>query len=258
MPRQQARVVTLEGTIESGSLAADQPANEGEEEAVRSLLAVNVPATQFSNEIAFEQGETAFPLLRLAQGLTKEVQNGSAALGEWVLTGYEALDSVTVIPTAIARTRVRRNPRNNSEILCQSPDAVKGIGEPGVECVTCPFADWTEDARGNRYPPECAFTWNYLAWSVDHQTLVQLMLRKTQIPVSRVLNTMVQTKGFGNFAVTLGSLAQKNAKGQYYIATATPTRGVGEENFEAARMMMAMPAEEVEARINAAEEVAPF
>lgn len=257
MPRQQARVVTPDGTIESGSIAADQPANEAEERASRAL-AVNIPATQFSNEIEFEQGETAFPLLRLAQGLTKEVQNGSASPGEWVLTGYDALDSVTIIPTAIARTRVRRNPKNNAEILCQSPDAVKGVGEPGIDCATCEFADWTEDARGNRYPPECAFTWNYLAWSVDHQTLVQLMLRRTQIPVSRVLNTMVQTKGFGNFAVTLSSLPQKNAKGQYHVATATPTRGVDAENFEAARMMMAMPAEEVESRINTAEEVAAF
>lgn len=257
MPRQQARVVGPDGTIEAGSIAADQPANEGEERAARAL-AVNIPATQFSNEVEFEQGETAFPLLRLAQGLTKEVQNGSASPGEWVLTGYDSLDSVTVIPTAIARTRVRRNPRNNAEILCQSPDAVKGIGDPGVDCATCPFADWTEDARGNRYPPECAFTWNYLAWSVDHQTLVQLMLRRTQIPVSRVLNTMVQTKGFGNFAVTLSSLPQKNAKGQYHVATATPTRGVDVENFDAAKMMMAMPTEEVESRMNTVEEAAAF
>lgn len=256
MPRQQAREVTAEGkTIESGSLAADQPANE-EEAAVSRALAVNVPATQFTNEIEFEQGETAFPLLRLAQGLTKEVQNGSASPGEWVLTGYEPLESVTIIPTAIARTRVRRNPRNNAEILCQSPDAIKGIGDPGTDCATCPFAEWTEDARGNRYPPECAFTWNYLAWSVDHQTLVQLMLRRTQIPVSRVLNTMVQTKGFGNFAVTLGSIPQKNVKGSYHVATATPTRSVDEENFEAARSLMAIPVEDISARMNTEDEPA--
>lgn len=255
MPRQQARVVTPDGTIEAGSIAADQPANEGEEQASRAL-AVNVPATQFSQELEFQQGETAFPLLRLAQGLTKEVANGAAAPGEYVLTGYEPLESVTIIPTAIARTRVRRNPKNNAEILCQSPDAIRGIGDPGILCAGCAFADWTEDARGNRYPPECAFTFNYLAWSVDHQTLVQLMMRRTQIPVTRVVNTMIQTKGYGNFAITLGSMPQRNAKGSYHVMTATPTRGVDDEHFEAARMMMAMPADEMAERMAVSEDEA--
>lgn len=254
MPRQQARELVPTKTVET----SEDTRYDRDGEEVTQALAVNVPAVSFSNEVQFEQGETAFPLLRLAQGLTKEVQNGTAQIGEWVLTGYDPQEAVTVIPTAIARTRTRRNPRNNSEILCQSPDAIRGIGDPGTDCSGCQFAQWTEDAKGNRYPPECAFTFNYLAWSVEHQALVQIQLRRSQIPVSRVLNTMIQTRGFGNFAVLLGSLPQRNAKGSYVVATATPTRNVDSSEFEAARMLMAIPAEELAERVTHDEEEPAF
>ena len=199
-----------EAPAEEGSKFNNMVGNpEGEGES--GLPAVPAGATRVytdTPDLAME--DISFPRLRLAQGLTSEVAAGDATPGQWLVTGYDPEDDVVLIPLKMAKLREYRDKENN-EVLCSSPDAVVGIGNPGGECARCPLAHWQDTADG-RLAPTCTFIYSYVAWSVTHQVPVSIDLKKTGINAAKFINTRVTTQGLGNFAVALSSASK--SKGQ--------------------------------------------
>lgn len=162
------------------------------------------------------------PRLRLAQGLTTEVQNGEAKPGDWLILGEDPMKVVEVIPVGMTR---RRELRDNDErtVACRSNDSVTGVGQPGGECASCPMAKWIEiktgKNKGKNAPPPCSFIYSYMVYVVNTKSMAILEFTRTSIPTGKMLNTMIAQKGLGSFAVKLGSSSKNGPRGTFHSPT---------------------------------------
>lgn len=180
------------------------------------------PLDGYTTEPVFEQGEAYIPKLRLAQGLTAEVQSGEARPGQWLLIGHVPVDEMVVVPMAFARKRELRDDASR-DILCFSPNGVTGQGDPGGSCEACPLGSWhpnpdydeTDKKSWKRLPPPCDQYYSYIVYSVTHDAMAILELRKSALKPGRILNTMVKQAGLGNFAVIVGTKKNQGVKGTF-------------------------------------------
>lgn len=187
-------------------------------------------ATTWIQEPTFEAQEVQFPRLRLGQGLTPEVAEGNAKMGQWLLSGYEALDEVSVIPLMLGRTRFKRQDPSNREspVGCQSPDGVQGYGNPGIPCKGCSFAKWKPSGlNGKNSPPDCTITYRYAVWVVEHESIAEVIFQRTSEQYAYFINNLVQRYKFGGFAIRLTSTMKANgqrrwAEPQLKLAPITP------------------------------------
>jgi hypothetical protein len=187
-------------------------------------------ATTWIQEPTFEANEVGFQRLRLGQGLTPEVAEGNAKMGQWILSGYEALDEATVIPLMLGRTRFKRkDPANrDSPVGCQSPDGVQGYGDPGILCKGCPEAKWQPGGpNGKNLPPACTITYRYAVWVVEHETVAEVIFQRTSEQYAYFINNLVQRYKFGAFAIRLTSTIKATgtrrwAEPQLKLAPITP------------------------------------
>lgn len=195
----------------------------------------------YEDDPDFDTNEVAMPRLRIAQGLTPEVSEGTAKPGDMLVLGYEPEKKVLFIPVMFARTRRRGDPTDQMAMpLCQSPNGRVGIGDPGVECKLCRFARWqpplTEGGKG--VPPECVMSYSYVGYSVTHESIVEFTIRaksKGSTDAAKKLNMFVQNIGLGKFAIEVSAAPTKNAKGAiFHIPTITKVT-LPPEELEAAR-----------------------
>lgn len=207
---------------ETALVPAGQVDVEMREEGGQPETEVSISGRSYATAADFSSDEVAVPRLRLAQGLTQEVQNQMAHPGQWVLTGYDAEDEVRIAPVMFSRARALRDKELN--VLCSSKDAKTGTGDPGGSCESCPMAKWTEAVSTGKNqppkndPPRCDLIYSYLCWSFTHETLIAVEFKKTSINVGKTLNTLIATKGLGNFAVRLSSSRQQNSRGSFFVA----------------------------------------
>lgn len=185
----------------------------------------------------FESTDVMMPFLRLAQGLSREVQDGVARPGEWLLQGFEPAEELTIIPLAFARQRELRD-EDTREVLCRSQDSITGIGEPGGECAACPLSKWQERARGSNLPPECSFFYGYMVYVYEHDTLAAMRFQRTSLKSGKMLNTIVAQRGLGKVAVAINSDNVSGKKGTYSIPTINAV-AVDDDVFEAAKDKLA-------------------
>lgn len=169
--------------------------------------------------------DITMPMLRLAQGLTTEVQNGEAKPGQWLLTGYSPSDTLTIVPLMFARHRTLRAAEGGA-VLCHASDALKGSGMPGGDCLKCPKASWVDDGKGHRFPPECVFSYMYTVYVIEHKTIAMIDFRRTNINAGKQLNLMVIRNGCGNFAVALSSTKESGKRGTFYGMRIAPATSV--------------------------------
>lgn len=199
-------------------------------------------ARQYSAAVDFSQDEVTFPKLRLAQGLTPEVQSGEARPGEWLLSGEAPAADATVVPLAFARLRQMREDDGRA-IVCQSPDSTHGFGEYGVGsadnptglCAQCPMAAWTPNPRDKKrnLPPRCTQIYSYVCYSLTHRQIVALEFSRSSMTAAKLLNTLAQSRGFGQFAVRLTTQSQKGPKGTYYVPSISFVKSTAEDLEEA-------------------------
>lgn len=219
------------------ALAGDGPVPDDRAPALYEEELPAMSTSSLSMEPDLDASEVALPRLRLAQGLTQEVNEGTAKAGQWVLTGEEPLDTVTVIPLMMGRNRVARDPEDKEGrvILCSSDDARTGVGTPGGSCAACSLKDFQQDARtGRSAKPACSLTYRYLAWSVDHQALLEVHFSKTATHAAKFINTFVLTKKLGRFAIQLGSKSTTSNNRTFYVPAVKLVQ-VDAGEFETAR-----------------------
>lgn len=195
----------ISGDAPEGSAGTDMALPEDEER-----VAV---ATDWTQTPEFEANEVGFPKLRLGQGLTPEVAEGTAKMGNWLLTGQDPFtEGVVVVPIMFGRTRwKRKDPTDrDSPIVCTSADARVGKGDPGGDCKKCPFAKWTPGgANGKNKPPVCTLTYKYAVFVDGADTVAEIVFQKTSETYAHLINNMVQRYGFGKFAVRLTSTIKR-------------------------------------------------
>jgi hypothetical protein len=219
----------------------DMVQGNGDSTALAVVAEDNVPslgAVNYSMEMPeFERNEVAMPRLRLAQAMTPEVNEmGTAKAGQWLILGSDPFDEVTIIPVMFGRERVLIEDPNAERpvVLCSSPDGVTGIGKPGGSCARCPLAQWVESPTGKSQKPRCTMINHYLSFVVETAEIVDLQLKGSGMVAARYVNTMIQTKGFGKFALKLSSKQEKGPRGAYYAPQVKLTT-VTQEDFELAR-----------------------
>ena len=194
--------------IPQGALPEPAPGNQPDD-------LIPVTMNQFSSKAEFSQDEVYIPRLRLAQGLSPEVQAGAAKPGEWLLTGYEPVATVELIPMMFARVRQLRDP-DTFEVYCQSSDSLTGQGDPGGTCAGCDQNRWTGN-RENRKPPECSFSFQYIGFSVTHGVTMMMEMKRTALGAGKMLNTIISRHGFSNVAVVLSSKQQTSGRRVYHM-----------------------------------------
>lgn len=172
----------------------------------------------YSSAPNIDASDVFIPKLRLAQGLTAEVQNGYAKPGQWLISGSDPMDTVTVIPLMMNRRRELRDPDENRQVICRSFDSLKGVGDPGGDCASCPMAKWVQGKGKNakNSAPACNFIYSYVVYIVDLDTVTILEFSRTSIAAGKMLNTMIMQRGLGSFAASLSSSSSKGPKGTFY------------------------------------------
>jgi len=179
-----------------------------------------IQLANFNTGADFMSEDLMIPRLRLMQGLSTEVQDGSANPGQWVLSGYEPENDIIAVPLMFARNRSFRD--SEGAVLCRSKDAITGEGEPGGECESCINNQWMDGPNGSRVPPLCVFSYVYIVYVVNFQTLALIEFRRTSINAGKMLNTIVAQRGLGNFAVKMRSSKQTGKRGVFYQAVVQP------------------------------------
>jgi hypothetical protein len=193
----------------------------GFDDMVEEVDEVSVPKTAlsvYSDTPTLEGQDLFIPRLRLAQGLTLEVQDGTAKPGQWLILGEKPLSAVSIIPIAMTRRRELRDPDTRT-VICRSGDGYNGIGNPGGDCSRCELAQWasspSKKGKKNVAPP-CTFLYSYMVYVVEANTLAILEFSRTSITPGKMLNTMVAQHGVGTFAVRLTSAQRNGPMGTYY------------------------------------------
>jgi len=181
-----------------------------------------IALANFTNTLDMDASDLMIPRLRLTQGLTAEVQDGTATPGQWVLSGYDAKAEVTVVPVLFARNRTLRD--TEGTILCRSFDALTGVGEPGGTCAGCIMNQWSDGEKGARVPPKCAFSYVYIVYVKEFETMALVEFRRTSIQAGKTLNTIAAQRGLSNFAVKLKSSKQTGKRGTFYQMVVQPTQ----------------------------------
>lgn len=186
----------------------------------------------YTDRPTFDASDIVPSLLRLAQGLTPEVQDGSAKPGQWLMPGFKPYDNVTIVPLMFAKRREYRDEEGQS--MCVSDNALEGVGEPGGICEACPMNKWGGD-RGKRKPPPCTFMYAYMVYVLEADSIALLYFKKTSIGIGRMLNAMVAQKGMRQTAIRLTSKNQSGKKGSYFTPMIAPlTAELSAEAVEAA------------------------
>lgn len=187
---------------------------------VEEVEETTVPKTAlsvYSDKPILDGSDLFIPRLRLAQGLTQEVQNGEAKPGQWLILGEEPKSEITVIPVAMTRRRELRDPDTRTTV-CRSGDSITGIGNPGGDCATCPMAAWQPSSKkgGKNSAPPCSFLYSYMTYVLEAKTMAILEFGRTALLTGKMLNTMILQKGFGTFAIKMGSVSKQGPKGTFY------------------------------------------
>jgi len=232
-PAEESVVVVPEGYSVAKAINAATPfeaALDGEviegDEVAATIEDNSVPTGLggLTSEPEFDRDEISLPRLRMAQGLTPEVQAGTARPGQWVLTGSDALDQVTFIPMMMGRDFVHRDE--------------DGVATPCYDA-RCPKKEWTQDPRtGKRKGPECIKIFRYLGYSIDHGVTLEVHFSKTSEFVGKEINTHIATKGMGKFALVLGSTTRQGPRGPFNVPTIKLATGVPVTEFDAARALV--------------------
>jgi hypothetical protein len=206
----------------------------------------NQGAAVWSDTVDLGADKLQIPFIVLAQGLTKAVLDDKAKMGQFIVTGYDPVNEVILVPLkfGVSRNYSERNEANELVTACYSPTGVEhGIAltpeGPGIACGDCPLKDWQPTDRvvnGRKIndPPPCKESYDFLVWSETHETLARIGFRSTGLKAGRLLATLGKTKGLAKFAVSL-TATKKTAKG-YTFAVPEVTILGGEQGAEIVEM----------------------
>jgi hypothetical protein len=189
-----------------------------------TLASVNhsaiIPASGIHGADQLDGAHLSMPRVKIVQP-TSQVDGGQPGQFFNTLLG-EGADQMTVIPLRVQFGRVLFDKDDlQGGAKCASDDGAQarpaGVLYPGRLCAECPLSEWSENDRGQRIPPACAFTYNYiLADEALDGMPVQISFMKTAVPAARQLNTLI--KAFGTSRrIILGTKEVRSDRGRYWV-----------------------------------------
>jgi hypothetical protein len=136
--------------------------------------------------------DVIIPRLVILQGLSPAVSEGQGKPGEFYVTGIQrnlGMEPIEIICIMRNKSRIRwRDLTLGGGILCRSFDSRLGVGDPGGDCETCKFQQWTAMKR-----PECDIYQNLIiVLRRDNEWMpMALSGNRTKLKVMKNLNTML-------------------------------------------------------------------
>lgn len=237
MPSGKSRLDQTQGEAPIPADMVDSP--EGEPQ--------NQTQAVWSDTVDLDASKLQIPFITLAQGLSKAVLEDKAKMGDFLVTGYDPVKELIIVPLkfGVSRNYSERNDKNEMITACYSPTGVEhGIAltpeGPGLPCMECPLKDWQPtdrvDKSGRKIndPPPCKESYDFLVWSETHGTLARMGFRSTGLKAGRLLATLGKTKGLAQFAVNLTS-TRKTANGFTFAVPEVTIIG-GEQGAEYVEM----------------------
>lgn len=194
---------------------------------------VGVPRVVFTKESTLDLSKLQIPLLRMAQGMTQEVSDKKAMIGQYVLSNYPAYDSVVIVPLGGSSIRVYK-PDPKKPALCNAPTGDFGFGNPGGVCANCPLSEWGErdPATGKSTQPPCKEGVIIRAYSVTHRALVDFQVLAAEASKGGFIQQQAMTFGWSNFAVKLSASQKSNNRGSWYVPEVEMLEDVPENEKE--------------------------
>jgi hypothetical protein len=203
----------------------------------------------WSDTVNIAPEKLSIPYLTLVQANSKAVANEQAKMGQWLLEGFDGLNTVTIVPLKFGESR-RYSIEKDKQLVtaCYAPTGGNhGIAKepegPGMLCADCPLSKWTPsdkigaDGKPKNNPPLCKESYDFVAFSMEHQLPVKLNFRSTGVKAGKLLALIAQAKGLGNFAAELSS---KKETGNYVYAVPVVKVLTGEAADEAIQFGQAM------------------
>jgi len=170
------------------------------------------------------QEDITIPRIVVLQGLSPEVMDGKGKPGEFYIKGFErnlGKGPIEFIVILRSKSRLRwRDLKLGGGILCQSPDAKLGVGNPGGECEKCSLASWQTDTG----QPGCDLYQNIIMVLRKDEDWIPMALsgNRTKLKPIKNLNSLLMlemTKGRPMFAkaYSLEPMQKQNTQGMQYF-----------------------------------------
>ena len=189
---------TLPATVDKGSFDLTITGN-GTAPEMNPELAGEIEDNDFDG---YDSAQEALPIVSIRQKPLADEKSGNVLYNAG---GFRIYDPVTVssgrvIPdqeslniTVLADqpSRVYWPQGNFDKPQCRSNDSKTGIGDPGVNCATCPKSQWVNGER-----PECTAQMNCLAY--DHALQSCYILRLGRSALRPYTNFKATVKRIGN------------------------------------------------------------
>lgn len=211
----------------------------------------------WSDEVDLDADSLGIPFLSLMQGLSKAVtaENSTVKMGDYMITGYDPVKEVQLVPLKFGVSRSFSTQDEEGALVqhCYAPTAPEKMTHgialdsdgPGILCESCALKDWTPtdkvvNGRKQNAKPQCVASYDFLCFSITHETLCRIGFKSASAAVGRQLAMLAKTKGLGKIMVEVGSERTNNGKFTYAKATMrilTPDPDI----LAAAHMMVALP-----------------
>lgn len=174
------------------------------------------PRVIFTNDSTPDLSKLQISQLRLAQGMTAEVAERRASIGQYVLSNFPPADEVELVPLAAQNIRTYK-PDPKAPPQCQAPTGVWGIGDPGIECAKCPLSKWgpRNEKTGKATPPPCKEGVFIRAYSITHRTVVDFQFMGRNVGKGAFVQSQAMALGYNNFVIRMRSSNAKNDRGQW-------------------------------------------
>jgi hypothetical protein len=179
---------------------------------------VGIPRAIFTRDSKLDLSKLQISSLRLAQGMTAEVTDRKANIGQYVLTNFPAYDEVVLVPLGATDIRVYK-PDPKKPAMCSAPTGDFGFGNPGGVCVECPLSHWGErnPDTGKSSPPPCKEGVIVRAYSITHKSLVDFQFLGAERATGGFIQQQALSFGWSGFAIKMSAGKKENARGSWYI-----------------------------------------
>lgn len=172
-----------------------------------------------------EQEDITVPRIVILQGLSPEVTEGKGRPGEFYVKGFErnlGKNPIEFLVIRRSKSRIRwKDLKLGGGILCQSPDAKFGQGEPGGECEKCQFANW----EGTNERPDCDMYQNVIIVLRKDEDWIPMALsgNRTKLKPLKNLNSLLMlemTKQRPLFSKSyfIEPMQKQNSQGMQYFS----------------------------------------
>lgn len=179
---------------------------------------LGIPRAVFTKDGTLDLSKLQISSLRIAQGMTAEVTDRKANIGQYVLTNFPPYDEVTIVPLGAQNIRVYK-PDPKKPALCNAPTGDFGFGNPGGICTECPLSHWgpRDEVTGKSTAPPCKEGVIIRAYSITHRSLVDFQFLGAEHSKGGFIQQQAMSFGWSGFAIKMGSAQKTNNRGSWFI-----------------------------------------